>query len=180
MKEIRLHGRGGQGTVTASEIIVYAAVAEGMYANAVPYFGFERSGAPVSAFVRMDEDMIWPKTQVYHPDCLIVMDASLRTAVPLFDGTNEDAILVINASCGEMDDICVPDRISTVGRLDASRISREELGRDVPNTVMLGAFARTTGWLPVEPVADRAAQIFGEANHRAVRRGFEEVAINDG
>jgi len=177
MKEIRLHGRGGQGTVKASQIIVYAAVEEGKYANAIPYFGFERSGAPVSAFVRLDEEPIWPKTQVYRPDCLVVMDPTLRAAVPLFEGIKGEAVLVINCREEVLDQIELPAEVRTVGFVDATRISLEVLGRHVPNTTMLGALARTTGWLGVDALARRAGQVFGEANEEAVRRGYGEVTV---
>jgi len=177
LKEIRLHGRGGQGTVKASQIIVYAAVEEGKHANSIPYFGFERSGAPVSAFVRLDDRHIWPKTQIYRPDCVVVMDATLRVAVPIFEGIKERAVLVVNCRADDVESIDAPPEVATIGFVDATGISLQELGRHVPNTTMLGAFARTTGWLGVEGLAARAAEVFGRANARAVRRGYAEVEV---
>lgn len=177
MKEIRFHGRGGQGTVKASEMIVYAALKEGKYSNAIPYFGFERAGAPVSAFVRLDDKPIRPKTQVYRPDCLVVIDATLRSGVPIFDGVKDDAILVINCSEDQLSEIEIPKTVSTVGCVDASRISVEVLGRNVPNTTMLGAFAKATGWLQAESLASRAGEVFGAANAEAVMRGWNETKV---
>lgn len=177
MKEIRFHGRGGQGTVKASEIIVYAAVREGKYANAIPYFGFERAGAPVSAFVRLDDKPIRPKTQVYRPDCLVVLDPSLRVGVPIFHGVKPNAVLVINCTEDELGLFEIPQNISRIGYVDASRISIEVLGRHVPNTTMLGAFAKATGWLGVDNLASRSAAVFGAANADVVRRGFDESRI---
>jgi len=177
VKEVRLHGRGGQGTVKASEIIVYAAVQENMYATAVPYFGFERSGAPVSAFVRIDDDVIWPKTQVYNPDCVVVLDPTVRRAVPLFEGVKDGACLVINCDEELVAEFDLPEEIADVGWVDATKISLDELGRNVPNTTMLGAFARVAGWLGWEQLARRSADIFGEPNYTAVKRGYEEVQI---
>ncbi len=177
MKEIRLHGRGGQGTIKASEIIVYAAVSEGKYANAIPYFGFERAGAPVSGFVRLDDKPIRPKTQVYRPDCVIVLDATLLEAEPVFEGLREGAVLVINCLEKELPRSEIPEVVSRVGYVDATGISLEILGRNVPNTTMLGAFAKTSGWLEVGGLASRAADVFGSANADAVRRGFDQVQV---
>ncbi len=180
MKEIRLHGRGGQGTVKASELIVRAAVRGGRWANAIPYFGFERSGAPVSAFVRISDEMIWPKTQVYRPDCLVVMDASVRSAVPLFEGVKEGSMLIINSDSEELQKIELPDGVQTVGFVDATQIAHEELGRPIPNTVMLGAFARVSGWVAVDDLRECVIEVFGAENGRAVSRGYEEVSIVNG
>lgn len=178
MKEIRLHGRGGQGTVKASEIIVQAAVNGGLYACAIPFFGFERSGAPVSAFVRIDEDVIWPKTQVYQPDCVMIMDATLRSAVPLFEGIREGASVVVNAADRRvLDTLDIPGAVACVGWVDARTISTEVLGRNLPNTTMLGAFARTTGLVDVQHLAQLTAEIFAPANADAVRRGYEEAEV---
>ena len=81
MKEIRLHGIGGLGTVKAGEMLVHAAVASGKYGNSIPFFGFERQGAPVTSYVRLGDEKIRPKNQVYHPNCTLVLDPSLLIVV---------------------------------------------------------------------------------------------------
>lgn len=178
LREIRLHGRGGQGTVKASEIIVYAAVKRGFFANSIPYFGFERRGAPVSAFVRISEEPIRPKTQVYHPGCVVVMDETLLNAVDVFEGMRGGGVLVFNTkrTSGEL---TVPACVGRVAGVDATGLSLDLLGRAVPNTVMLGAFCRATGWVDVEEVAQRAAQVFGAENARAVRQGYELTQVRE-
>ena len=98
MKEIRIHGRGGMGAVKAAEALVYAAVMDGKYGNSIPFFGFERQGAPVTAFVRISEEPIRPKNRVYHPDIIIVLDPTIMNAVNVFEGVKEGGILVLNTT----------------------------------------------------------------------------------
>lgn len=176
VKEIRLHGRGGQGTVKASEAIVYAAVKMGLYGNSIPYFGFERKGAPVSAFVRISEQPIRAKTQVYRPQCTIVMDATVMTAVDVFEGMPAGGILIVNRK-GGMKGLSVPPFIKTVGAVDATGISLELLGRAIPNTVMLGAFGAVTNWVDTELMRERVRELFDDRNADALMRGHSEVEI---
>ncbi len=176
IRELRLHGRGGQGTVKASEIIVFAAVREGLYANSLPYFGFERRGAPVSAFVRLDQQPIRPKTQVYWPDCVIVMDPTLLRAVNVYEGLRPGGTVVINSPL-DPSGLRLPPGVGAIATLDATRISLDILGRPVPNTVMLGAFAAATGWVGVRGLAEQAARILGSGNAEAVEAGFEKALV---
>ncbi len=175
MKEIRLHGRGGQGIVKSAEVIVYAAVQEGKFVACFPYFGFEKKGGPVSAFVRIDDQKIREKNQVYFPHCLIVLDPTIMGATDVFQGAREDCVLVINAK--SVDSLDIPDRITTIAYIDATALSEELLGRKVPNTVMLGAYAKATGWTDVEKLAGRAGEIWGEKNKDAVLRGYSGVTV---
>lgn len=176
VREIRLHGRGGQGTVKASEIIVHAAVRQGMYANSIPYFGFERRGAPVSAFVRISDGPIRPKTQVYRPHCVVVLDETLMNAVNVFEGMLPGAVLVVNSK-RPAHVLSVPAQVRSIAVVDATGLALEMLGRPVPNTIMLGAFCRATGWVDLEDVAGRAAEVFGDKNALAVRKGYEMTAV---
>lgn len=177
MKEIRLHGRGGQGTVKAGEIIVTAAVDQGLFGNSIPFFGFERRGAPVSAFVRIADQPIRPKTQVYNPDCLVVMDDTIANAVDIYEGVKDGCILILNTK-RPLSAIKVPPQIATVALLDATGISLELLKRNIPNTAMLGAFARATGWVTQDLLAERIAEVFGSQNKETARRGYAEVTIS--
>jgi len=176
MKEIRLHGRGGQGIVRAGEIIVAAVVNQGLFGNSIPYFGFERRGAPVSAFVRIDERPIRPKTQVYHPDCLIIMDDTIANSVDIYEGIKDNCILVLNTK-RKMEEIKVPTQIKTIALLDATGISLEILKRNIPNTAMLGAFARATGWVDINFLEEQVLKIFDEKNGEMLRRGYDMVEI---
>ncbi len=176
IRELRLHGRGGQGTVKASEIIVLAAVREGLYANSLPYFGFERRGAPVSAFVRLDRQPIRPKTQVYWPDCVIVMDPTLFRAVNVYEGLRPGGTVVVNSPLAPSE-LPLPPGVGAIATVNATQVSLDILGRPVPNTVMLGAFAAATGWIGVRSLAEQAARVLGAGNAEAVEAGFERTRV---
>ncbi len=94
MHEIRIHGRGGQGAVLAGSILATAFVAEGKHVVAVPSFGFERRGAPVASFLRVDDKPIRQMTNIYRPDCILCIDPTVARAVNIFDGVTDDAVLV--------------------------------------------------------------------------------------
>jgi pyruvate ferredoxin oxidoreductase gamma subunit/phenylglyoxylate dehydrogenase gamma subunit len=176
MVEIRLHGRGGMGTVKAAEVIVHARVIQGGYGNSIPFFGFERQGAPVTSFVRLDDKPIRPKTQVYEPDCVIVLDATLGVAVDLYEGMRDGSILVINTAEAP-ENLPVPDRVRTIVTVDATELSLRRLGKAIPNTVMLGAFVRGTGWVDLESVAERVGTLWGDANAALVREAFAATRV---
>lgn len=175
MKEIRLHGRGGQGVVKAAEVIVHAAVMGEQYAACFPYFGFEKKGGPVSAFVRIDDSKIREKNQVYKPHCIMVVDPTIVQAVDVFRGAQENCVLVINTR--DVDALEIPESIGTVAYVDANGLSEEMFGRVMPNTIMLGAFAKATGWVDKALLAKRAGEIWGEKNVAAVMQGYEKTAL---
>jgi len=146
MLEMRLHGRGGQGTVVATEILAKAAFKEGKFVQAFPFFGVERRGAPVTAFARVDDKKIWIKTQIYEPDIIVVLDPLLLEAVDVFRGLKPGGKVLINVPEGTpltrpRDDI----RVATV---DATAIAlKRGLGSKalpIVNTSILGAIARVT------------------------------------
>jgi 2-oxoisovalerate ferredoxin oxidoreductase gamma subunit len=151
MKEIRLHGRGGQGMVMAAEMLVNAILLEKLYGNSIPYFGFERRGAPVAAFVRFDDKPIREKTQIYAPDCLIISDATLLKAVDVFSGLKEEGIVVLNTH-KSVDALTLPKAVKKVGLVHATKVALDVLGAPITNTAMLGAFAATTGWVSLDSV----------------------------
>jgi 2-oxoacid:acceptor oxidoreductase gamma subunit (pyruvate/2-ketoisovalerate family) len=176
MKEIRLHGIGGLGTVKAGEIIVHAAVMEGKYGNSIPFFGFERQGAPVTSFVRLDEKPIRPKNQVYHPNCVIVLEPSVMNAVDVFDGLRPDSFLILNTR-QLPENITLSDKVKTIAYVDATGIALEVLGKPITNTVMLGAFAKATGWVSLSLLEERVKELFGEKNVTALKQGYELTRI---
>ncbi len=176
MKEIRLHGRGGMGTVKAAEVIVHAMVAQGGFGNSIPFFGFERQGAPVTSFIRLDAKPIRPKTQVYEPDCIIVLDRSLQTAVDVFVGVRENAFLIVN-SAEPPESIEAPKRVTTIATVDANEISIRKIGKPIPNTAMLGAFVKCTGWVEIDAVVDKVAALWGDANASIVREAYDSTLI---
>lgn len=175
MKEIRIHGRGGQGAVTTSEIIVYAAVKDGKFGACFPYFGFEKKGGPVSAFVRIDDKKIREKNQVYNPDCIMVIDPSLLNSVDVFVGAKEESILIINTK--SIEDIVIPKNITKVAYVDANTASMEIFGRLLPNTIVLGAFIKATEWVSFDNVSEKVQEIWGPKNLTAIEYGYNNVTI---
>lgn len=162
MQEIRIHGRGGQGSVTLAQLIAGAAFEGSRWAQAFPAFGVERRGAPVEAYVRLDEDRIRVRSQVTSPDYVIVQDTSLLDIVDVADGMSEDGLLLVNSTdpVEELDlDLDVDVEVRTV---DATAIAREHLGVPIANTALMGAFAAATGL--VEPDYAKAV----------VRKKFDE------
>ncbi len=176
MKEIRLHGRGGMGTVKASEIIVYANIAKGGYGNSIPFFGFERQGAPVTAFVKIDSKPIRPKTQVYEPDCIVIMDPTIRKAVDVYEGVKEDSIMILN-STETRDELDVPDNISKVAVIDATSLALKRIGKPITNTAMLGAFVKGTGWVELDDVVEKVREFWGDVNADIVREAYEQTVV---
>lgn len=182
MYEIRFHGRGGQGTVLAATILAAAVIDEGDFAVAIPSFGFERRGAPVAAYLRMDRREIRRMTNIYHPDCIICIDPTVSRTVDIFDGVGPAATLV-QTTDKALDAISPPAAVTTVGLCDAVAIALDIFGRAITNTIMLGAFARTTGRVSLEALERALLESdFRDAgleqNMRALRRGYEETAVH--
>ena len=155
MREIRFHGRGGQGAVTSSNILANAAFLEGNDVQAFPYFGVERRGAPVTAFTRIDSRPIRIKYQIYNPNYVVVLDESLLNAVDVTAGIQEPRVLVVNSvrtpEVMELEDF----HVATV---DATSIAIDHgLGSKVApivNTIMLGAFVTATKEVKLESVLE--------------------------
>ena len=182
MYEIRFHGRGGQGTVLAATMLATAVVEQGKYAVAVPSFGFERRGAPVAAFLRTDEHEIRRMTNIYQPNCIICIDPTISRTVDIFEGVRSGGTLV-QTTDRPLEALVLPPTITTVGLCNGVAIALEIFKRAITNTVMLGAFARTTGLVSIESL-ERALHEseFRDAglaqNQRALRRGYEETVVH--
>lgn len=179
MKEIRWHGRGGQGAVVAARVLATAFVREEKVAMAFPRFGAERRGAPVVAFTSFNDKPIREKTQLYHPDCLIVIDPLLMRSVDVFPGVNKDSILVIDKV--EPVTESYHENLSVIASVDATKIGLEEIGRPITNTSMLGAFARATDWVQLDSILASLEEYFTgtmlQKNIRCAQRGYEETKV---
>ena len=179
MKEIRLHGRGGQGIVMASEILATAFVAEGKYATAFPSFGTERRGAPVSAYVRLDDNDIRERTQIYFPDCLIFTDPFFKNVNEVYAGLKPGSILILNSR--EAIKSNPNQNVKTAGAIDATSIALEEIKRPSTNTCLIGAFAATTGWISLDYLLSALKKFWSgndlKGNIRCAHRGYEEVQV---
>ena len=178
-KEIRLHGRGGQGAVMAAAMLATAFVNEGKYATAFPMFGVERRGAPVTSFVRFGDEVVREKTQIYYPDCLIVIDPAQVKSPPIYSGLKPGGIMTLNSP--EPIKESPHENVRLVGMVDATGIALEEIGVPIGNSCMLGAFAGTTQWLSLDSVLAALEKFFkGERlkrNIRSAERGFNEITV---
>jgi 2-oxoacid:acceptor oxidoreductase gamma subunit (pyruvate/2-ketoisovalerate family) len=179
MKEIRIHGRGGQGAVLAARMLASAFVIEGKHVASFPMYGFERRGAPVVAFTRVDDKPIREKTQIYNPDCIVVIDPGLMKLPTLFDGLKPGGALILNSLQPLK---ASPDgNLKLGGFINATQVAVEEIGRDIPNTCLLGAFAAATGWLDLPSLKKCLGEYLSgnilERNLRSVERGFKEVEV---
>ncbi len=177
MFQIRLHGRGGQGVVTAAEVLSVAAFFDGREAQAFPSFGSERMGAPVVSFCRIAEQRIRSHEPVMSPDAVVVVDATLLHHVDLFSGLAPDGVVLINStrSPGELglDDLYLLHPRRRVVTVAATELAREYVGRPLPNVCMLGAFAALTGVIRLPSLEQAVRQRFpadvAAANIRAAR-----------
>jgi pyruvate ferredoxin oxidoreductase gamma subunit len=178
--EVRIHGRGGQGVVTAAELLSVAAFNDGRHSQAFPSFGSERTGAPVVAFCRIDDRPIRAHDPISSPGAVIIADPTLLHQVDVFGGVRDDAYVLINTSrdlagvgLGELVPRLRPDRLRTVR---ATELAREHVGRPLPNAALLGAFARLTGAVTIESVAAairaRFSGAIGERNVAAAQAAY--------
>lgn len=183
MFAVRIHGRGGQGAVTAAELLSVAAFDEGRHAQAFPTFGSERTGAPVVSFCRIDDRPIRLREPVTDPDALVVQDPTLLHQVDLFAGLRPEGFLVVNTSAtleslglGDLVARLTPQHVVAV---PATEIAREHLGRPLPNAALLGAVAALTGQVSLAAVCaairDRFPGAVGEGNARAAEAAHRLV-----
>ena len=182
--QIRIHGRGGQGVVTAAEMLSVAAFREGRHAQAFPSFGSERTGAPVVAFCRIDDREIRLREPVLQPDALIIQDPTLLHQVDVFSGLAIDGYILINTTrtfdalgLGEFVRNFPKAHLCTV---PASELAMKHLGRPVPNAALLGGFAAATNRISLASVAAAIREAFSgkiaEGNVAAASEAFEHVA----
>ena len=184
MFEIRWHGRGGQGAVTASELLAETALEEGKYFQSFPDYGPERMGAPIRAYTRISDVPILQHSQITEPDAVVVLDPTLIGVVDFAQGLGNDGILVVNTPLSptelrERIDY-VPGKVYTV---DASSIARSTIGRNIPNLPMIGALLRAVGVVSKEGVIKATKERLGariseevaRANVEALERAYLET-----
>jgi pyruvate ferredoxin oxidoreductase gamma subunit len=181
MFQVRIHGRGGQGVVTAAEMLSIAAFGEGKHAQAFPSFGSERTGAPVVAYCRIDEREIRVREPILAPDAVIIQDPTLLHQVEVFAGLKRGGFILINTSRSltelglaelehEFRTFCVP----------ATELAMQFVGRPLPNAALLGAFAAACAVISLEAVAGAIRQKFPEkvalANIAAASAAHQRLA----
>lgn len=182
--EVRWHGRGGQGAVTASKLLATSAVAEGKHIQAFPEYGPERMGAPIQSFTRISDTPIRIHCHVTNPDMVAVLDPTLIGPVDITEGLSDDGTIVVNTSETPTQ---IRNMLNLKGRkiftIDASKIALEELGRPMPNTPMIGALVKATGLLQLDNViadikgkfAGKFSQKIIDGNVNAIKRAYQEV-----
>lgn len=182
--EIRWHGRGGQGAVTAAKMVAEVALGQQRYFQAFPEYGPERSGAPIVAFTRISDEPIQVYSGVEHPDIVVVLDPSLLSIVDVTKGAPDDAVVLVNS---DLSPAQVRAQYGLKGHrlytVAATKIATETIGRAIPNTPMVGALVRVTGMFPIDDVIEFLRADFGkkfppkvvEGNIEALRRSYEEV-----
>ncbi|MDD5258837.1 MAG: 2-oxoacid:acceptor oxidoreductase family protein [bacterium] len=186
LTEIRWHGRGGQGAKTAALLFADAALGEGLYIQAFPEYGPERMGAPVQSFDRLSDEPITIHCGVTNPSVVVVLDPTLIGKVDVIQGLPDNGAIIINTS-ETPKDIKAKLGLSKgkVYTVDASAISRETIGKDIPNTPMLGALAKVTGLINFERmVEDNRKKLTAkfknrpeivEGNIKSIQRAYQEV-----
>lgn len=186
MLQIRLHGRGGQGVVTAAEMLSIAAFEQGRHAQAFPSFGSERTGAPVVAFCRIADEPIRLREPVLEPDVLIVQDPTLLHQVDVFQGLGPDGYVLIN-SRRSMDELGIEEitkkfRHERLITVPGTEIALRHLGRPLPNAVLLGGFAALTGFISLgavqHAIRDTFATRVAQQNEAAAAEAFAYVKEN--
>lgn len=185
MFQVRIHGRGGQGVVTAAELLSVAAFLEGKHSQAFPSFGSERMGAPVMAFCRIDDKEIRLREPVMHPDALIIQDPGLLHQVNLFEGLSETGYMLINSS-RTLAELGLEDLLRALPNakartVPATDLALQHVGRPVPNAALLGGFAAITGRIRLESVEAAIREKFpgkvGEGNVMAARAAHRAAEV---
>ena len=183
MLQVRIHGRGGQGVVTAAELLSVAAFEQGRHAQAFPSFGSERTGAPVVAFCRIDDREIRLREPILSPDVLIVQDPTLLHQVDVFQGLEPDGYVLINSrrSFSELGlaEVAARFRRERLTTVPATEMALKHLKRPLPNAVLLGGFAALSGLISLDAVAhalrDKFSGPVADANIAAATEAFAYI-----
>lgn len=181
MFQVRIHGRGGQGAVTAAEMLSVAAFLEGRHAQAFPSFGSERTGAPVVSFCRIADTEIRSREPVAAPDAVIILDPTLLHCVDVFQGLPDGGYVLINSGLG-FDALHIADYMARFPKghthtVPGTELAMQHVGRPLPNAVLLGGFAAVSGQVRLDSVLAAIRETFpgpvGEANVRAAVAAYE-------
>jgi len=183
--EIRWHGRGGQGTVTAAKVFADACLSSGRYVQAFPEYGPERAGAPLRAYNRVSSREIRLHCPVLKPNIVVVVDATLLDVIDVTEGAPDDAIFIVNSvrEPKEIREKLKAKPTQKVCTLDATKIAMENIGRPLPNSPMVGAVTKLSGVVSLDVMLEDVKKSFGkkfsqkiiDGNLEAVRRGYKEV-----
>lgn len=175
MEQIRIHGRGGQGVVTAAELIAIAAFYDGKQAQAFPSFGVERSGAPIQSFVRISDKPIITREQIYKPDILIIQDPTLLDSsntnqIDIFSGINKETKIIINHP--EKEKMNLNLKTKNIYTVPATDIALKVLGKNIVNTVILGSFAKHTGLISLASLKKAIEEKFAAQDSSIIEKNI--------
>lgn len=178
--QIRVHGRGGQGVVTAAELVALAAFYDGKEAQAFPFFGVERSGAPIMAFARISSKTIKTREQVYRPDFLIIQDATLVDDEGILNGATTETKLIINSSKSKEElfkELKNKNNIklNNIYATPATEIALEFIGKNIVNTVILGALARHSNLFSLESLKKAVATKLKEKGEKILQKNIAAI-----
>jgi pyruvate ferredoxin oxidoreductase gamma subunit len=185
MTEIRWHGRGGQGTVTAAKVLADACLGKGRHVQAFPEYGPERAGAPLRAYNRVSDTEIRMHCPILHPQVVGIVDATLIDAINVTEGAQDDTVFVVNTSKDpkEIRKKLKAKPSQKVFTIDATKIALDSIGRALPNSPMLGAINKAMNLVPQDDLMETVKKSFGkkfaqkiiDGNLKATKRGYEEV-----
>ena len=183
MFQTRIHGRGGQGVVTAAELLSVAAFIEGRHAQAFPSFGSERTGAPVVSYCRINNKEIRTREPINEPDAIIIQDPTLFNSLDVFQGLKSGGYILVNSN-KNFEELGVKDAIKKIPKkhaccVPATEIAIKHMGRPMPNAVLLGGFAAMSGQLAFKSVEKAIQSKFsgkiGDGNISAALAAFDII-----
>ena len=177
--EVRFHGRGGQGAVTAADLLAVAGFKDGYYTLSFPMFGAEKRGTPVVSFLRLSDEPIAIRDEVKNPDYVAVMDPSLIEVVNVVAGIKKDGVIVINSpkKSDELKEKLGIEDIK-VYTINATKLAMEVLGRPITNTAIVGALVGATDMVSMRSLEEAIREFFkseeiAEKNVELVRRAYD-------
>lgn len=175
MKQIRIHGRGGQGVVTAAELIAIAAFAGGKYAQAFPHFGVERSGAPIRSYARISKEPILTREQIYEPDIIIIQDHTLLDEKEVFIGAKTDTLIIINAPRDFVLTKKMPYK--NIHFTPATEIALKIFKKNIVNTVILGALVKYTKLIELSDLKKAIEIKFKEKGKKIINQNIKAIEL---
>lgn len=184
--QIRIHSRGGQGAKIAAQIIAEAAIEEGEFAQAFSEYGPERSGAPMKTFLRISKKPIRLYSDVQSPDMVVVLDPSLLLNVDVADGLANGGIILVN-TCEETESLKkkISKKDCKICAVDAKEIAMRVIGRDLPNTAIMGAIIKLVPLIPYKHAIEETREAFSkkhlaedlvEKNVLALEEGYDRIS----
>lgn len=173
MEQIRIHGRGGQGVVTAAELIALAAFYEGYESQAFPSFGVERTGAPIQSFARISKTPIITREQIYKPTILIIQDSTLLDTVDVFSGSTKETVVIINSDKNNWQKLTA--KFKKLYFTAATEVALEIFGKNIVNTVILGAFAKHTNLVSLNSLKKAISEKFKDKGEEIINKNIKAI-----